>query len=115
MTLAKVDPSTWAVADTFPLTFPVTGSSGGYGSGTGYDGIAWRGNYLFLNIHETYDQERLDCYYFDGTQLYEVARLPRPTAQATQGLCIDPTDSTVFWFAERVPGGPDRVAKVLFS
>ena len=115
MTLAKVDPSTWAVVATFPLTFPVTGSSGGYGSGTGYDGIAWRGNYLFLNIHEIYDQERLDCYYFDGTQLYEVARLPRPTAQATQGLCIDPTDSSIFWFAERVSSGSDRVRKVTFA
>lgn len=113
MTLAKVDPSTWAVAATFPLTFLVTGSSGGYGSGTGYDGIAWRGDYLYCNIHEIYDQDYLDIYYFDGTDLQEVARLARPSATATQGMCVDPTDDTAFWFAQR--STTDSVAKVTFT
>lgn len=112
--VAKVDPTSWAVLATYPLTFLITGSSGGYGSGVGYDGLAWKGNYLFCNIHEIYDQDYLDVYYFDGTGFIEVGRLNRPTSISSQGFCFDPSDPNAMWFAERNYSGTDSVAKITF-
>jgi hypothetical protein len=114
-TLAKIDPATWAVDATIPLTFNITGSSGGYGGTQGYDGIAFRGNYLFCNVHEIYDQDALDVYYLDtaaGT-VEEVERKARPTIYGSQGVAYDAASGT-FLFAERSPGG-DSVATVTIS
>lgn len=109
--VAKVDTSTWTTVATFPLTFAVTGSSGGYGSGTGYDGITWIGDYLLCNIHEIYDQDYLDVYYWTGAEFEEVARLPRVSSIATQGLAADPVAANTLWFAERNYSGTDSIAK----
>jgi hypothetical protein len=110
--VAKVDPDDWSVVASYDLTFAITGSSGGYGSGTGYDGVDWYGDYLLCNIHEIYDQDFLDVYFFDGTSFIEVGRLSRPTSIATQGIAIDPSESDVMWFAERNYSGDDSIAKV---
>jgi Concanavalin A-like lectin/glucanases superfamily/Glutamine cyclotransferase len=101
----------WVQRGSYALGFSITGSSGGYGAGTGYDGITWFGDYLLCNVHEIYDQKVLDVYAWNGSGLDQVARLVRPTAAATQGIAIDPSDPTVLWFAERNPSGADSVAK----
>ena len=110
--IAQIDPVTWATVATYNLSFNVSGSSGGYGAGTGYDGIAWIGDYLLANIHETYDQDYLDVYYWDGSAFDEVGRVAWPTSMATQGLALDPTEADTLWFAERNYSGADSVAKV---
>jgi hypothetical protein len=110
--VAKIDPSSWAVLDTYTMSFPITGSSGGYGAGTGYDGIAWVGDYLLCNVHEIYDQNVLDLYYWNGAGFEAIKRYAHPTSMATQGLAADPTDPGVFWFAERNYSGTDSIAKV---
>lgn len=113
--VAKVDPSTWSVSATYNLSFNVSGSSGGYGAGTGYDGIAWLGNYLLVNVHEIYDQNFMDVYYWDGTAFDEVERKAWPTSKASQGLVADPGDAGVLWFAERNYSGADSIAKVAIA
>ncbi len=110
--VAKVHPSTYSVVDTYDLTFSITGTSGGYGSGTGYDGVAWIGDYLIANIHEIYEQDFIDVYYWNGTAFDEVQRIPKVTADGTQGLSLDKTEVNVLWVAERNYSGLDSVAKV---
>lgn len=110
--VAKIDPATWAVVATYNLDFAITGSSGGYGSGTGYDGVAWfpGSDYLICNIHEIYNEKTIDIYYFDGTDFIECGRIEKPTPRCTQGFAFDPVDTDVMWFAER---NTDCVAKIL--
>lgn len=99
---------------TYPLSFSITGSSGGFGSGQGYDGIAWRGRYMYVNVHEIYNENYLDIYYWNGSGFTEIARQPHPTSIATQAMCFDPVEDGVMWFAERVYGGGNHsLAKVL--
>lgn len=105
----------WSLVATYSLSFSVTGSSGGYGAGTGYDGIAWSGDYLLCNIHSIYEQDYMDVYYWNGATFLEIGRLKPPTSKAQQGLCTDPTESGVLWFAERNASGTDSVAKCLLS
>lgn len=112
--IAKVDPSSWAVLDTYALTWPITGSSGGFGGTQGYDGLAFLGPYAYMNIHEIYDQDLCDIYAFDGTDFLKISRIGRPTANASQGICFDPSDATVMWFAERSAGG-DSVARCILT
>lgn len=97
---------------TYPLSLSITGNSGGYGAGTGYDGIAWIGTYMLANIHEIYNEKYLDVYFWDGTAFLEVARLRHPTNIATQGLAIDPVEPGVLWMAERNTPGNDSIAKI---
>jgi hypothetical protein len=104
--------STWTFVAAHPLS-GVTGMSPGYGTGTGYDGVAWMGNYLLCNIHEIYDQERLDVYAWDGTGFAVVCRQRRVNDYATQGICVDPTDPSIMWFALRNPAGDGLVKAVL--
>ncbi len=104
----------WNLVDTHDLTFTVTGSSGGYGPGTGYESGKWRGNYLFCNVHEIYNENFLDVYAWNGTAFEEVCRWPHRRLRATQGLCFDPTDPDVMFFAEReYVTPPDRVARMV--
>ena len=112
---AKIDPATWAVTTTYPLTFKITGSSGGYGSGTGYESAVWVGDYFLCNVHEVYQQGTLDVYFWNGTGFDEIGRLPRLTPQASQGLAADPVESGIIWYAERNYSGTDRVAKARIS
>lgn len=100
----------WQLRGTYALSFSITGSSGGYGSSQGYDGITWSGDYLLANIHEIYNEDFVDVYAWDGSGFREVVRLNRPTSSATQGLAIDPVDPTVLWMALRA--GSDGFAKV---
>lgn len=113
--VAKVDPTTYSVVSTYDLSYNITGSSGGYGAATGYDGIAWHGDYLLANVHEIYNENFLDVYYWTGTQFDEVARIPHITSIATQGIVVDPLDPTIIWFAERNYSGGDSVAKAIVA
>ena len=112
--VAKINPSTWAVVDTISLGFPVTGSSGGYGAGTGYDGIAWIGGYLACNIHETYDQDECHVYVWNGASFDNVIRWRSPAQYATQGICLNPLDTTKLLFVERNPFG-DKLATMTLT
>lgn len=107
--------TSWNLVDTHTLSFPITGSSGGYGPGTGYDGNAFIDNYFLANIHEIYDQEFLDVYLWDGLDFLEVARLGRMAPLATQGISLDPTDDSKLWYAERNPVGTDSFALALMT
>jgi hypothetical protein len=113
--VAKIDPATYGVVATYPLTFAITGTSGGYGTGSGYDGVAWVGDYLLANVHEIYDQDYLDVYYWNGATFDEVQRVPKLTTNGTQGLALDPTEVNVLWIAERNYSGLDSVAKVTIT
>jgi len=108
--VAKYD-SSWTFVATYSLDFSITGSSGGYGSGQGYDGMAWDGDYLYLNIHEIYNEDFVDVYHWNGTGFDPVYRNARATSKATQGLAIDPVETDVIWWAERNYSGADGVAK----
>lgn len=112
--VAKVDPATWSVVATYPLTYKVSGSSGGYGSGTGYSGIAWLGDYLLCNIHEIYDQKLMDIYIFDGSDFIQVGRTPHPTTWATQGITVNPLNEYEMFFAERTTRG-DSIARIVVT
>lgn len=113
--VAQYDTS-WNLITSHSLSFSITGSSGGYGSGQGYDGIAWYGSYILVNVHEIYNEDFLDVYYFNGTSFDQVARLGQPTLKATQGLAADPSNSTLLWFAERnYTGGTDSFTKCLIG
>jgi hypothetical protein len=114
MVVAKVDPSTWAVVATYPLNYGITGSSGGFGAGTGYESGSWIGDYFLCNIHEIYDQNFLDVYHFTGTYFEQVARIPHVTSIATQGIAVDPVEPGVIWFAQRNYSGTDSVAKTTY-
>lgn len=96
------------------LGFTLSGSSGGYGSGQGYDGIDWWGDYLFCNVHETYNEKYLDVYLWNGTDMSKVSRIVRTRTVESQGLSFDPSDATVVRFAERNYSGNDGVAKRQF-
>lgn len=115
MVIAKVDPVTWAVVDTYPLSYGITGDSGGFGAGTGYESIAWVGNYALCNIHEIYNQNFLDVYYFSGDYFEQVARIPHISATATQGVAVDPVEANTIWFAQRNYGGNDSIAKATYT
>jgi hypothetical protein len=110
--VCKVD-TNFVVRATYPLTFSITGSSGGYGAGVGYDGVVWLGDYLLCNIHEIYNEDYLDVYLWNGSGFTEVCRLPRVTTNGTQGICLDPTSPTSLYYAERNYAGVDAVAKTL--
>jgi len=110
MRVAQYDASWNLVAEHF-IDQTVTGSSGGYGPGTGYDGIAWSGNLLYLNIHETYTQKYLDVFAWNGKRFTRVHRQRRCSPIATQGLCINPADPTEMWLALRNYSGDDQVAR----
>lgn len=113
MVAAQYDNS-WNPIATHNLTFSVTGSSGGYGPGSGYESGKWRGNYLFCNIHETYNENLLDVYAWNGSAFAEVCRWPHRRQRASQGLCFDPSNPNAVIFAEReYVTPPDRVAKML--
>lgn len=112
--IAKLDTS-FNVIDTYDLSLSVTGSSGGYGAGTGYDAIAWYGDHIFCNVHDIYDQDYCDAYGWDGVEFWPVARLRWPTSKAHQGISLDPTEANTLWFAERAPSGTDGIAKVLIE
>lgn len=103
------------VIDTFNLSFSITGSSGGYGGTQGYDGIAWFGRYLFVNVHTQYDQHKLDVYYWNGSGFTEICRMGQPSTKAHQGIAFDPSDSGVMWFAERNASGTDSFMKATFT
>lgn len=109
--IAQLD-SSFSVVATHDMSFSVTGSSGGYGAGTGYDGIAWYGDHVFCNIHTTYNEDFCDVYGWTGTDFVEVARLRWPTSKAHQGLALDPVEANILWFAERAPTGTDGFCKV---
>jgi hypothetical protein len=102
------------VAD-YAVSAPQGGSSGGYGPGLGYDGIAWKGDYLYLNIHELQTPHTCDVYWWNGSGFDIVKRIPQISASATQGLCFDPLDSSVVWWAERNYSGLSGVAKGTFT
>ena len=104
---------TWKLAAVYPLTFTITGTSGGYGGTQGYDGLFWKDSYLWLSIHEIYDQDYWDVYHFYNGTMYQVARILRNTAGIHQGICLDPIDSTKVWAAERVTGGGDDAVVLL--
>lgn len=94
--------SDWNHINTFNLKFPITGGViPDYGPEGGYDGIFNIGNYFYLNIHEIFDQNYYDIYYWNGSSFDAVYRNTRVTSYATQGCCVDQADPTVFWWAER--------------
>lgn len=109
--IAQLDTSFNVVA-THDLSFTITGTSGGYGAGTGYDGIAWYGEHIFCNIHEVYDQAYCDVYGWTGSEFVEVARIQQPTIKANQGIACDQVEADTLWFVERATSGTDGIAKV---
>jgi hypothetical protein len=116
MTVSRFSDAWVKLAD-YPLTFSVTGSSGGFGSGQGYDGLAFRGGYLLMPIHTIYDQDYWDVYYWNlvTDTMDKVARILRPTTKAHQGIALDRSDDGVIWAAERATSGDDGVAKILVT
>jgi len=94
------------------LGFTISGISGGYGSGFGYDGVAWMGDYLLANLHETYDQKFLDVYYWNGVSFDQVSRIFRSRSAQSQGLAFDTSDATKLHFAERTYGGGNDLAAI---
>ncbi len=109
--VAELDGNFEIVAE-HDLDFYISGSSGGFGSGQGYDGIAWYGDHVFLNIHDIYTENYCDVYGWTGSVFDKVARLRWPTTKAHQGLCLDPVEDDTLWFAERQTSGTDSIAKV---
>jgi hypothetical protein len=109
--IARFD-AAWNLIATYPLSFTITGSSGGFGAGQGYDGIAVDGEYVYLNIHEIYNENVVDSYRWNGVDGFlPIARLGRATATASQGMHRDPTDPNVMWWAERNYSGSDAIVK----
>jgi hypothetical protein len=104
----------WNQIAAYPLTFTITGSSGGYGAGTGYDGLVWVDGLIYCNVHEIYDQELLDVYAWNGAGFVEVRRLPRATPNGTQGIALSP-DGRTLWYAERNYAGTDSIAQCAFA
>jgi hypothetical protein len=96
------------------LDFTITGSSGGFGTGQGYDGVAWWGDYMLCNIHETYNEKNLDVYFWNGATLSKVSRIVRTRSVESQGIALDPSDTTVLRLAERNYSGNDGIAKRQF-
>lgn len=110
--VAQLDATDFSVIATHDLSFYLSGSSGGFGSGQGYDGIAWYGEHIFCNVHTIYTEDFCDVYGWTGSEFVEVARLRWPTTKSHQGICLDPSESNILWFAERAPSGTDGIAKV---
>lgn len=72
----------------------------------GYDGIEWRGNYLYANVHDYADMgDYLDVYYFDGESFSRVQRISHVINGyiCHQGIAFDPAESDVLWMVNR-PG-----------
>lgn len=105
MIVACFDPS-FNFIGVYTPGFTITGSSGGYGPGVGYDGIAWMGDYLLCNIHEIYDQAYLDVYYWSGSGLVNINR-KTTRGDCGQGLSL-PSSGTLIC-ASRVTSGSDGI------
>jgi hypothetical protein len=108
--IARFD-AAWNLIATYPLSFTITGSSGGFGSSQGYDAIVVDGDHVYLNIHEIYNEHFVDSYRWSGAGFLPVARLARATPTASQGMHRDPTDPNVMWWAERNYTGSDAIVK----
>lgn len=102
--IVAVYDTSFALMGTFDLTWPITGSSGGYGSGQGYEGGFWDGDYFYANIHEIYNEKYMDVYYWNGTGMTPIARIDRQIAKESQGISRDPTESDVIWISSRALG-----------
>ena len=92
---------TWDYMGEYDLSYSVGGHSAAK-----YQGIIWRGNYAYFNIHYNGDPDKIDAYHFNGTAFTEVARLDQPHPDAGQGFSIDRTDNETVYFAIR--GGADN-------
>ncbi|MDH5765037.1 MAG: DUF2341 domain-containing protein [Gammaproteobacteria bacterium] len=78
---------------------------------TGYQGVMWIDNFLYVNIHDSSAEDFLDCYQWTGSGFTAVKRMVRPSINCGQGLSLDPDGETVWW-AERSYGVDDhRVIK----
>ncbi len=113
--IAQYDTS-WNFVAEFALTFTINGNSGLGVGGTygtqGYDGILWKDGFLYLNIHEIYNQKFCDRYRWTGSGFSEDIRIPHLTSQATQGIVFDPTEpGGTIWWAVRNYSGLDSVIK----
>jgi len=101
--------STWDCVGEYELTYPITDS----GESTGYQGNTFHGNYMICTIHEgRHPQDIIDVYYWNGSAFEEYARLasPSPTTETSQGLHIDPNNSSVIWLARRYFNGTASTA-----
>ena len=89
--------SAWSHIADYALTYTTTGGTHFYQS------MEWIPNtdYVYMNLHEGLDQKKCDVYYWNGTGFEEVTRLDQVNAYCTQGMCIDPTNTSVIWWAER--------------
>jgi len=106
--VSNYDTSWNHVAD-YDLSYSITPANST--STGGYDGIAWIGNYLYVNIHEIYTEDFLDIYHWNGTSFTQTNRLARPTSQSTQGIVVDPTEANTMWWQERTYTATDNIVK----
>ena len=77
----------------------------------GYQGFDWIDeNYIIAVSHEGVSPEKVDFYYFDGSEFSPATRLDRPewtgwdssTYEACQGVAVEiDGDTTYIWFASR--------------
>jgi hypothetical protein len=91
--VSKYDVS-WVHQTDYNLTFPVQPNSG-------YQGIAWIGDYIYCTIHDWVVPQAIDVYKWNGSGFDEVERLGLPEPHCSQGLSLDP-DGETMWFASRM-------------
>lgn len=91
------------IAD-YPLSYTQTGALQ-----HGYQHGIFIGDYLFTTIHDALIPNKVDVYYWNGSQFLEVARLDPPTADCTQGLGQEPGQDFIWWAARNDALGIDSI------
>lgn len=94
--------SSWNYVAQYNLTYPQS-ESREIGV-SGYQGVRFVGNYMFVNTHENVIPQTLDVYYWNGTGFEEYVRLGQPSYWASQGFDFN-SDSSEWYFAERYYNG----------
>jgi len=86
--------SSWNYIDSYSLDWGYTA--------WGYQAIIWMGDYIYLPLHRgSADEGMIHVYFWNGNGFDTVTRLYSPTFHCTQGLSLDPTNSSQLWWAER--------------
>ena len=92
--VSKYDISWNHVVD-YPLSYSM---SGPIGYCNGYQGITWKDDYIFVNIHSGCTPLKCDVYEWNGSGFDEVVRLDTEDSHDTQGVFWD---GEYMWWAER--------------
>ncbi len=97
----------WSYVDTYDNSWVQQNSYQLTYSSQRYQGIRWINDYIYVNNHETDANPSMDVYYWTGSGFSPQARLTRPSANCTQGFCLDPDNANVMYWADRWSSGPD--------